>query len=629
VWAVLALAALAWALSRAGLFAGELVNPGGWTLVERFLGAALRPETSPEFLERAARATFTTLAFAACGTFLSLIFGAVGGVLASEVWWKAVFRSRGRTGWLGYRAPWLAVRAALAVPRAIHEIVWGLFFIALVGLDPLVGVLAIAIPYGAITAKIFSEILDETQTRPLEALLNRGVKPLGAFLYSQVPQAFPDLLSYAFYRFECSIRSAAVLGIIGAGGLGYEIFLSLQSLRYEQMWTFLGALILLTGLTDLWSGVIRRRTGSPHRVDISLGTERRTAAELEGGPWWRRAAGAAAALGRPEGEEGEPPAAAPIHASAGAGRSPDGAAAGAGGGGTVDGGEAGSAGPSAGPAVDRPTGPERDPVVRWSLVAGGLLLVLSFWHVGPSFGQLAEPRTLEMWRQISGEAFPPSLGGMGWGRIVELSSLTLAMSILAVAGAAVAGIAFSFPAATNFLLPGGILIGERASAPAKAAGTGLWGLTRGLLLFLRAVPAPIWALILLFVFFPGILPGAIALGLYTAGVLGRLMAEVTENLDARPLRALKAQGASGLQVFLYGVLPATVPRFLSYVLYRWEVTIRATVMVGLVGAGGLGRLLTEQLSSFDFRGVLATLTAYVVLTFLVDMVSARVRQDLR
>ncbi len=606
---------MAWALSRAGLFAGELVNPGGWTLVERFLGAALRPETSPAFLERAARATFTTLAFAACGTVLSLIFGAVGGVLASEVWWKAVFRSRGRRAWLGYRAPWLAVRAVLAVPRAIHEIVWGLFFIALVGLDPLVGVLAIAIPYGAITAKIFSEILDETPTRSLEALLNRGVEPLKAFLYSQVPQAFPDLLSYGFYRFECSIRSAAVLGIIGAGGLGYEIFLSLQSLRYEQMWTFLAALVVLTGLTDLWSGVIRRRTGSPHRVDISLGTERRTAAELEGEPWWRRAAGAAAALGGPEDRGEGAPTAAPIHASAGA----EGSGAG----------EPAEALEADAPPGARPTSPDRDPVVRWSLVAGGLLLVLSFWHVGPSFGQLVEPRTLEMWRQISGEAFPPSLAGVGWGRIVELSSLTLAMSILAVAGAAVAGIVLSFPAATNFLLPGGLLIGERASGTAKAAGTAAWALTRGVLLFLRAVPAPIWALILLFVFFPGILPGAIALGLYTAGVLGRLMAEVTENLDARPLRALKAQGASGLQVFLYGVLPATVPRFLSYVLYRWEVTIRATVMVGLVGAGGLGRLLTEQLSSFDFRGVLATLTAYVVLTFLVDMVSARVRQDLR
>lgn len=583
LWALAAVAAVAWALTRAGLFDGDLVNPGGWALVRRFLDAALSPALGGGFLGRAARATFTTLAFAACGTFLALLFGAVGGVLASEVWWRMVFRTREDRGWAGYRAPWLAVRGLLAVPRAIHEIIWGLFFIAIVGLDPLVGVLAIAIPYGAITAKIFSEILDETPTRPLEALLNSGVRPLKSFLYGHLPRAFPDLLSYAFYRFECSIRSAAVLGIIGAGGLGYEIFLSLQSLRYEQMWTFLLALILLTGATDLWSSILRRRMGSPHRLDIGLGRE------TADGP-----------------EAVESPAALP-------GRDP-------------------SALPEAGPAgTGETSGPslDRDRFIQGSLAAAAVLLALSFWHVGPSFGQLLEPRTGRMLRQIGAESFPPSLAGVGWGGMVELSGLTLAMSILAIAGAAVAGILFSFPAATSFLLPGGILLGERRAPLRAAAGAAVWGVARGLLLFLRAVPAPIWALILLFVFFPGILPGALALGLYTAGVLGRLMAEVTENLDARPLRALRAQGATGLQVFLYGVLPATFPRFVSYILYRWEVTIRATVMVGLVGAGGLGRLLTEKLSSFDYRSVLAILGAYVVLTFLVDIVSAVARRDLR
>jgi phosphonate transport system permease protein len=129
--------------------------------------------------------------------------------------------------------------------------------------------------------------------------------------------------------------------------------------------------------------------------------------------------------------------------------------------------------------------------------------------------------------------------------------------------------------------------------------------------------------------FPGILPGAIALGLHNLGILGRLMAEVTENLDNRPLRALKALGASGPQVFLYGVLPRTLPRFIAYILYRWEVCIRSTVIVGLVGAGGLGRLLTEQLSSFDYKGLVTTLIVFISLTFLVDLISASVRKTLK
>ena len=77
------------------------------------------------------------------------------------------------------------------------------------------------------------------------------------------------------------------------------------------------------------------------------------------------------------------------------------------------------------------------------------------------------------------------------------------------------------------------------------------------------------------------------------------------------------------------MLPLTFPRFLGYIFYRWEETIRATVVVGLVGAGGLGRLLTEQLSSFDYQGVLATLIIFVGLTILVDWTSARARNVFR
>ena len=187
----------------------------------------------------------------------------------------------------------------------------------------------------------------------------------------------------------------------------------------------------------------------------------------------------------------------------------------------------------------------------------------------------------------------------------------------------------SFPAAHNFLLPGGLLDLGRGSKGRKWAGLAILVSTRAILLVLRPIPPPIWALMLLFVLVPGIIPGAAALGLYTIGVLGRLMAEVVENLDDRPLVAFKSLGARGGAVFTYGVLPPTFPRFVGYLLYRWEEIIRATVVVGLVGAGGLGWLLTEQLSSFDYSGVLATLIIFVGLIFLVDMISNAVRRAFR
>lgn len=189
------------------------------------------------------------------------------------------------------------------------------------------------------------------------------------------------------------------------------------------------------------------------------------------------------------------------------------------------------------------------------------------------------------------------------------------MSILAMTSAGLAGIFLSFLAARR-----DTEMGRNLFIPL---------LTRFLLLFARAVPEPIWALIFLFVLFPGILPGAIALAIHNFGILGRLMAEVIENLDQRPLHSLTALGASNSQVFIYGVLPATIPRFLAYILYRWEVCIRATVIVALVGAGGLGRLLTEQLSNFDYQGLLTTLIIFIGLTFVVDVISTSVRRLLR
>ncbi|HEY9844861.1 MAG TPA: ABC transporter permease subunit, partial [Candidatus Caenarcaniphilales bacterium] len=469
-------------------------------------------------------------------------------ILASEVWWLAVVPRRSDHQPSCWR---LGIRGLLIVPRAIPELIWGLFFVNLWGLDPLTATLAIAIPFGAITAKVFSEILDETPRQSLLILLNSGVAPLPAFFYTLLPQAFLNLLSYTFYRFECSIRSAAVLGIIGAGGLGYEILLSLQSLRYEQLWTFFYALVALNGLVDYSSAWLRRRLGCASRLDLNLPkpTDR-----LQ-----------------------------PVY--------------------------------------------RRDPLVN--LVGLGIVLLIPFcfWYVSADFSKLWQVRTRQLLGEMAQASFPPDVSNLP--QLLTLSTQTLAMSVLAISLAALGGILLSFPAAQNFFLPGGLLHLRSQDRASTLRDWTVLLFTRTVLLICRAIPAPIWALVLLFVLFPGILPGAIALGLHNLGILGRLMAEVIENLDQRPLEALKAQGALASQVFLYGLLPLTFPRFLAYILYRWEVCMRETVIVGLVGVGGLGRLLTEQLSSFDYRGMIVTLGCFIILTILVDWVSVTMRRDLR
>ncbi|MGG6239552.1 PhnE/PtxC family ABC transporter permease [Nodosilinea sp. AN01ver1] len=549
----LGLAAYQAGLGRPG---AELINWGGWPQLQEFLAASLRPDLSPEFVSLMGRAALVTLAYAVLGTACSIGLGLVGGLLCSAVWWQTVLP--GNASGLR-RSLWLGVRGLLAFPRAIHELIWGLVLLQVLGLNPMVGVLAIAIPFGAIVAKVFSEILDETPPEPLHALLNAGTPPLIALIYGLLPQALPNLLSYTFYRFECSLRASAVLGIIGAGGLGYEIFLSLQSLRYGQLWTGFYTLIILNGAVDAWSALVRRRMGFTSRLDINRQPGRKP------GDRARLAAKA----------------------------------------------------------------PRQDTFLRLSWIGAVLAVPLSWWWLRLDVAVLWSARTQRLLGELLSTGWPPLPTGAEIVNLAQLAWLTVAMSMVAIALASLGGILFSLPAAQNFWLPGGLLhpVGQRDRA-AWIAFTVL-GFSRLVLLVSRAIPAPIWALVLLFVLFPGVLPGALALALHNFGILGRLMAEVNENLDDRPVRALSALGASPSAVVAYGILPQNLGRFLAYSLYRWEVCLRETVIVGLVGAGGLGRLLTEQISSFDYSGVMVTLAVFVVLTFGVDAVSQRLRAVLR
>lgn len=530
-WLLLVTAGVVGSLLASGVGTGQVVKPEGTASFLDFFGAAVHPRVDGEFLVLTANAALTTLAYAVLGTALSLVIGVFGGVLSSRTWWSAGARSRGRRGLAG----WLLTRAVLVVPRGIHEVVWGLFFLAVFGLDPIVAVLAIGIPFGAVTAKVFSELLDETSRKPYTALLATGASRRSAILYGLLPPALADLLSYGFYRFECAIRSAAILGLVGAGGLGFQLALSFQTLRYQEIWTLLYALILLSITADYWSSAVRRRRARGNQRPL-----------------------------------------------------------------------------------------RQDRFLAGSLVFGAVLIGLSVWWVGLNVSVLWSGRTWELGIELLADAWPPVLDEGGFGKLLELSAVTLAMSVVAMTVAFWGGAVLAFPAAT---VSG---MGNRGRSRSGRFVRVLVRLaSRLVLVVLRAIPPPVWALLFLFVLYPGILPGALALGVYTAGVLGRLMAEAAENLDGRPLRALRANGASGAQVFCYGVLPAATPRFVAYGLYRWEVAIRETVVVGVVGAGGLGLVLDHQLSSLHYGGALTTLITLIVLTLAVDLTSAAIRRAVR
>ena len=264
-------------------------------------------------------------------------------------------------------------------------------------------------------------------------------------------------------------------------------------------------------------------------------------------------------------------------------------------------------------------------------MAGFLLLAIISWaHIilGEGSG-IADLFTEQTWQrvgeflgQLAGaglEGTPAFLSPESWRKGAGLALDTLAMSVLATAMAGLAALLTFLPAASN------VAYGDLAGSGGKAGRATFFAL-RGLFVFSRGVPELLWAMIIVFMLSPGILPGAVALAVHNYGILGKLSAEVVENLDTRPAQALRSAGAGKFQMLAYGILPQALPQLLTYLLYRWEVIIRTTVVVGFVAAGGLGHEFRLRMSFFQYDEVTLLLVYYLLLVLLVDLVSAGLRR---
>lgn len=277
-------------IAVAGLLAGlelgldprDLVpGEGGLTIAGELFSSAFRPALTYQATDlpaniqplpvKALEAARVTVILAAAAISLSVIAGLILGFLASTAWWAgdAIPLSSlgdaevGATKGLARRAVRPAIyggaRILIAFMRSIHELLWAVLLLAALGLSQLTAVIAIAIPYAGTLAKVFSEILDEAPRDSALALRAAGASPAAVFLFGLLPRALPDMAAYAFYRFECALRSSAVLGFFGYPTLGYYIAASFENLYYREVWTYLYTLFLLVAVADWWSGALRRR----------------------------------------------------------------------------------------------------------------------------------------------------------------------------------------------------------------------------------------------------------------------------------------------------------------------------------------------------------------------------------
>ena len=210
------------------------------------------------------------------------------------------------------------------------------------------------------------------------------------------------------------------------------------------------------------------------------------------------------------------------------------------------------------------------------------------------------------------EFYPPELGAAFLRKVAIGAWETLAMSALGTLLATLAGLALALPAAR---------LHKQDRARAR-------GPSRLLLNALRSIPELVWATLLLISAGLGPFAGTLALALHTTGVLGRLFAEALENAAPGPAAALRRQGVGEGRILLWATLPQVLPQLLSYALYRWENNIRAATVLGVVGAGGLGQLLSFHLGLFHMPKTATLLLAMLALVLLVDAGSLLARRVL-
>ena len=232
------------------------------TATWQFLASFIPPKTSLNFLLELAKAAWLTIAIATCGMAMALILSIpLALIITSHFSVSSLGKSR-----MAFLPFWLRqfLRWLLVILRSIPELVFALLIVRIVGLGPTAGVLAIMLAYTGMLAKVYAEILESSDRQCSNILLKNGGGRLQTFLYSALPQCGRELVSYTIYRWECAIRSASVMGMVGAGGLGQYLDGSIKMMAGgamstgNEVSTILLVFIVLVACADYVSSWLRK-----------------------------------------------------------------------------------------------------------------------------------------------------------------------------------------------------------------------------------------------------------------------------------------------------------------------------------------------------------------------------------
>jgi len=564
------------------------LNSYGFNACAEFLKAAFSPAleypyrdelpaSAPPYYQKILKAAWVTVKYATCGFSLAIPIGVIMGFFASRSWWQ--FRHSSWLIQLLAKITYKIVRIIITAGRSIHELLWGLLFINAIGMTPLSIIAAIAIPYGCTLAKVFSEILDEQETHCREQIRFQGGSAFSSWLFGTIPLAFSDLLSYALYRYECAIRSAAIFGFVGIPTIGYHIETAAAEgvAYYGEIWTLLYTLLAIIIVVERLSTFARKKLNTPLQSK-TVSTSLEKLIQYRPKNFYLKAFSVSAIL---------------LFIFAW----------------------------------------KHDlilPNTAWlddQSMASNLTVEQRWANLKKFLNKELTPSAVRNsgdWSQIfpwAKELF------LTKGISASLQTFYIASSAMILAWLS-AIIVIPWASKTlNTATPFNVYKGNNPIG--AICRRSFAGFLRFIFILSRSMPEYLLAFLLLVIFQPSAWPLIVALAIHNFGIVGRLGGELIDNKELNHAKLPLVQGGSRLQSYLFSLLPTHFNRFLLYFFYRWETCVRDATILGMLSIASIGLEIKEA----EARGRLDELFFFVLLgasiVMLGDFISDFVRSRLK
>ena len=400
--------------------------------------------------------------------------------------------------------------------RAIPDILYAIIFVISLGMGPVAGVLALTVATTGMLSKFYAESVESIDIKAVEAVRATGAYGLSVIRHSVLPQVFPLFMGYNLYLLDHNIRVAMAIGIVGAGGLGVELFTQMRSFHYRNVSAILIIIFLIISVIDRISAYLRKAV-----IDGTFLSKEKKIKDIV------------------------------------------------------------------------------------FLTGIAIVSVVSLFFIPVSLNEIVRgiPRIGWFLRGL----IPPDLSDLP--NYVRLMLETIAIGICGTALAIVISIPLGMLSARNI-----------TNSPV------IYNMAREIVNFFRAMPELVFALIFIAAVGLGPFSGVLSISLHTSGLLSKFYAEAIENVDPNPVEAVEATGANFLQKIRHSIMPMVLPLFNSYNLYLLDRNIRASTVLGIVGAGGIGFELIMSTRLFEYEKTAMVILVILVTIITVDALSSYLRK---